>query len=413
MFEKRNIYISTDCIKQREKGGDSAFAIPQDNIRLLSSPHFRLLQHKTQLIPYPYNYLLRNRLVHSLEVSHIAEGMARKVNATSVWSSLEPLDIDLIHAASYAHDIGHPPFGHAGERILDGLMKSAGGFESNAQTIRLLTQSEFKVSQRTLATVLKHKCAIPLVRGTEDGFIKGYYWDSTDIVEELFEHYGNHLPENPIVDIADDVANAIYDLRDLIHFYGKNEFLKRYTSFVTPTRVMEQLHSITHEHVESESEIAQILNDLENRVLRALLSMNPCLESAALEYACFSYIDALIITTNQDDPSTLQILLPRYLRLQIAVTSAIVKLCFLDDAINIQMEKDIRDAIERMFHGLYEGHVNVPLLGNAYLPLLEKAVDDKVRARAVCDILCCFTDVEVWHSTRKQQDPLVFCSYTY
>ncbi|NOV00659.1 dGTP triphosphohydrolase [Paenibacillus planticolens] len=410
MLEERARYTPAIYTRQSEETIDQMSGFQLDHVRILSSPHFRLLQHKTQLIPYPYNHLLRNRLLHSLEVSNIADGIARKVNERSTCADLSPLELDLIHAASYAHDIGHPPFGHAGERILDGLMRSASGFESNAQTIRLLTQKVLIVSKHTLATVLKHKSAIPLVRSREDGFMKGYYLESADIVQELFHLYGNHLPENRIVDIADDVANAIYDLRDLVHFFGKNEFLRRYKHAVTPSKVMECLQFSTHERLDSTLEIVCILHDLENNVLPGLLSMNTGLETIALENIRVSYLDAIKVKILQH---TMQIGLPRYQRLQIAVTKAIVKLCFLDDPINFKMEEDIRDAIERMFHGLYEGHVNVSGLGKAYLPMLEEAVDDIAKARAVCDILCCFTDVEVWHYTRKQQDPMVFCSYNY
>src|SRR5271154_4631695 len=110
----------------------------QDRDRIMFSPAFRRLQTKTQVFQAGEYDFYRTRLTHSLEVSRIAESMA-------IW--LRPahpevqVDLPLLEAICRAHDIGHPPFGHAGERVLNELMTPFGGFEGNAQTLRILPQT--------------------------------------------------------------------------------------------------------------------------------------------------------------------------------------------------------------------------------------------------------------------------------
>jgi len=117
----------------------------RDRARLIHSPSFRRLQGKTQLFAGLESDFFRNRLTHSLEVAQIAKTMARRLNSSSFAKRPDQLDLDLVEFAGLAHDLGHPPFGHTGEKILDELMRDAGGFEGNAQTLRILTRLEKKL----------------------------------------------------------------------------------------------------------------------------------------------------------------------------------------------------------------------------------------------------------------------------
>ena len=103
-------------------------AFQRDRDRIIHSISFRRLRHKTQVFVAPDGDHFRVRLTHSLEVAQIARTMARALG----------LDEDLTEALSLAHDIGHPPFGHAGEDALKGAMAAVGGFDHNAQTLRAL-----------------------------------------------------------------------------------------------------------------------------------------------------------------------------------------------------------------------------------------------------------------------------------
>lgn len=130
-----------DCLKRRAPtaGRDQNYrsAFRRDYARLIHSAAFRRLQGKTQLYPGHESDFFRNRLTHSLEVAQIAKSIALKINEASDFFRANPINVDLVEFAGLAHDLGHPPFGHNGEHALDYCMRDHGGFEGNAQTLRL------------------------------------------------------------------------------------------------------------------------------------------------------------------------------------------------------------------------------------------------------------------------------------
>lgn len=213
----------------------------KDYARLLHAPAFRRLQGKTQLFPGAESDFFRNRLTHSLEVAQIARGIAGRLNATQVQSSFPngEIDEDLVEFAAIAHDLGHPPFGHNGEHALDEIMRPYGGFEGNAQTLRILAAVERKLvagdppqshfgldlTYRSLASVLKYDRLIKPVRGVKAKLDKGYYATEARLVSEIKRRVAPKLPatdkfktiECAIMDIADDIAYSTYDLEDSLH----------------------------------------------------------------------------------------------------------------------------------------------------------------------------------------------------
>lgn len=231
--EDRDLCRETD-IGRCSDGHRSEFR--RDYARLVHSLSFRRLQGKTQLFPVAESDFFRNRMTHSIEVAQIAKSIANKLNHEQEQLDKRrnghPIDTDLVEFAALAHDLGHPPFGHNGESTLNDLMAESGGFEGNAQTLRILTKTEKKedakaglnLTFRTLASVLKYDSKIPACLPSGDKLHKGYYASESDVVSAIKEHVfgsamffeGFKTIECHIMDIADDIAYSTYDLEDAL-----------------------------------------------------------------------------------------------------------------------------------------------------------------------------------------------------
>jgi dGTPase len=178
-------------------------AFQRDRDRVIHSAAFRRLKHKTQVFVAHESDHYRTRLTHSLEVAQIARTLARALG----------LDEDLTECLALAHDLGHTPFGHAGEEALDAAMADYGGFDHNAQTLRVLAKLErrhigfdgLNLSWETLEGVVKHNG--PLL-GELPAAIAEY---TADHDLELHSYPG---AEAQVAALADDIAYNAHDFDD-------------------------------------------------------------------------------------------------------------------------------------------------------------------------------------------------------
>ena len=174
----------------------------RDRDRIIHSSAFRKLQHKTQVFVTHVGDFFRTRLTHSIEVAQIARSIARELN----------LDEDLTEALALAHDLGHPPFGHAGEDGLNGCMKPYGGFDHNAQSLRIVTRLESRyaafdglnLTWETLEGLVKHNGPLHKPHAHIE-----YYAKQHDL--QLNSHAS---AEAQVAALSDDIAYHSHDLDD-------------------------------------------------------------------------------------------------------------------------------------------------------------------------------------------------------
>ena len=216
-------------MKRREHGGagySQRDDYHRDYTRILYSSSFRRLQGKMQILGIESTAFFRNRLTHSLEVSQIAHSIA--VNVGKMCSDehlkLYQDDVYVIDAAALAHDIGHPAFGHKGERVLDDLAKINGGrFEGNAQNFRVLRTLEKKepkilglnLTNRTLMAINKY-----IVRENADvkKFMFASDYDYLDGIRNRAGVLRQRTLDAQIIELADDIAYSVHDLEDALSF---------------------------------------------------------------------------------------------------------------------------------------------------------------------------------------------------
>jgi dGTPase len=273
----------------------------RDFARLIHSPCFRRLQGKTQVFPGHESDFYRNRLTHSLEVAQIAKSIAIRLNANVSAFKTKALNInpEIVEFAGLAHDLGHPPFGHNGEEALDECMKDHGGFEGNAQSLRIVARLEKKATRegmspfdgnhtdlrcglnltyRSLASLLKYDNIIPIRYSDREkaGIVKGYYDEEKELVADIKSHVLGigDFPDKfktiecSIMDIADDIAYSTYDLEDNF----KAGFLTPMGLFALDDDIYEAVVDTIHERILKQyPEQEHVIPDININLVREIL----------------------------------------------------------------------------------------------------------------------------------------------
>src|SRR5471032_2923485 len=216
---KRAIY-ATDPGKSRgrlrlERASPTRNAFRRDCDRIIHSTAFRRLAHKTQVFVYHEGDHYRTRLIHTLEVAQIARSLSRALG----------LDEDLAEALALAHDLGHPPFGHAGERALDEALNGFGGFDHNAQALRIVTDLERRYAEfdglnltwETLEGLVKHNGPLtdrkgaPVARYRERGVPAAIL--AYNEIQDL-QLWSQPSAEAQVAALSDDIAYDAHDIDD-------------------------------------------------------------------------------------------------------------------------------------------------------------------------------------------------------
>ena len=198
-----------------EAPSTSRSAFRRDCDRVIHATAFRRLKHKTQVFVFDEGDHYRTRLTHTLEVAQIARALARRLR----------LDEDLAEALALAHDLGHPPFGHAGERALEACLSAFGGFDHNAQTLRVVTALErrfpdfdgLNLTWETLEGLVKHngpltdRSGAPLEHYRQHG-VPASILDYCRLQDLQLWSFAS--AESQVAAIADDIAYDAHDIDD-------------------------------------------------------------------------------------------------------------------------------------------------------------------------------------------------------
>lgn len=390
----------TEPVKRQTR---SAFA--RDRARVLHSAGLRRLAAKTQVRSAGEADFPRTRLTHTLEVAQIAREIGDSLGC----------DPDLVDVAGLAHDLGHPPFGHNGEDALDELARDIGGFEGNAQSLRVLTRLEAKVTDPATG----RSAGLNLTRAALDAVCK-YPWQRR-AGSRKFNVYADDLPvfewvrtdapgerrslETQVMDWADDVAYSVHDVEDAIH--SGHVDLRVFASLDERAAVLATAQRFYAKDTEL-SELEQAWTRLTGlpwwmNVYDGSLASLGRLKHLASELIGRFCSSAEVATRVQfgSDPLTryaADLVVPDEVRAEVAVLKAV--------AMHYVMQRPGADEIYERQRGIIADVVHAIVLGGGrdIEPWLADAYaaasDDAARLRVVIDQVASLTDVSIvdWHA---------------
>jgi dGTPase len=373
------------------RGPDRRSEFERDRARIIHSAAFRRLQGKTQVFGVYEGDFFRTRLTHSLEVSQIAKGIALNLGA----------DPDLVEAISLAHDLGHPPFGHTGEAVLHELMRAHGGFEGNAQTLRVLTRLERKhdtytglnLTYQTLDGVLKYKTCIDeaAIAAALDGLVKGVYADDWPLVETIMRWTGTGRQrsfECQIMDVADDIAYSVHDLEDSLKagLLTVADFRR-----LPPARVIHDanLKLAPKGHTLSDATLHHELLQIAERLEALERTAGKAARKMLTRDMIHDFASSVTIQANgQIDAAP-----PN--RVRIEILKAFESYHVISNPRVTSLGYKGKEVLRRVFAALDQGRESIGLLPEDYGEDYERALtegNEPARKRVICDFLANMTD---------------------
>jgi dGTPase len=396
-------------VETPKRAGRTAFA--RDRARVLHSAALRRLAAKTQVMVAGESDFLRTRLTHSLECAQVGRELGAALGC----------DPDLVEAACLAHDLGHPPFGHNGEDALDEVARSIGGFEGNAQSLRILTRLEAKTFSPADGPRPSGPVGLNLTRASLDAATKypwtrhdgarkfGVYDDDVDV----FTWVRGATPaerscfEAQVMDWADDVAYSVHDVEDAV--VAGHLDIRAVTAaggMDDPEGLLDVALGYAPDASRSELQSAVVrltalpfwpssyhgsLRDL--AALKNLTSQLIGRFAGAAETATRAAYGGGRLTRYSAD-----LLVPRDQRLEVAVLKAVANRWVMQRTGAESIYTDQRELIQELVAALrLAGPAALdPALRSAY----DAAADDAARLRVVIDQVASLTDrsVVLWHA---------------
>ncbi|WP_432773581.1 dGTP triphosphohydrolase [Francisella salimarina] len=433
-----NLYHENDYLRQNNdiSKKDNFSPFRRDYARVVHSSSFRRLQAKTQIFPSFENDFFRNRLTHSLEVAQIAKSIAVKLNTEHGLN----LDYDLIETAALCHDIGHPPFGHNGEVALNKKMRNFGGFESNAQTLRLISHTAKKdidqkqtfglnLTYRTLAATIKYDQLIPPISDLGK-LTKGYYNEESKLVEDikhkLLEPYGITTTENfktiecYIMDVADDIAYSTYDVEDAL----KGGFIDPLSMASIDNKLLDKIYNAMPNDLEiTKDEIQNILKDIfsdyidfnidstEIYKISKNIANNSLLRTKLTSKLVNSCIQNIELDLNLEVPIISKVYLNNEIRKQVEVLKKYILFKIIKSPkLNVLRYRG-REIISEIFDILISSTPDESLLPDDIGTIFYNTHSSHGKARIISDYISSMTDryiIELYNQFKSDPSAMIF-----
>lgn len=391
----------------REHGEDYRTPFQVDRDRVLHTPGFRRLQNKTQVFWSGEYDFYRTRLTHSLEVAQIGKAICHWLKSREDGPLGDDffIDPDLVEAVCLSHDLGHPPFGHAGERTLNYLLREHGGFEGNAQTLRLLTETIWSVkrsgmdpTRAFLDGVLKYKSLWSELKTAigetpQHHFIYDAQHDYLDWAMGSLDFPAELSPgkardsfksiECQVMDWADDTAYSLNDLSDSVR-----------AGFLTIEKIR-QWAAANEQDTSGGSALARLIEAIQND------KVDPFVGKRIGEYIRATKLetDTNFLSEHSKRYSYKLVIDPDVKKESSVYKKLAFEVVFLSPQLK-QLEHKGSTMLRQMWDVFYKRYVTPGTIDGQTFQLLpadtaeeiEQAPDEAVKARLICDFLAGMTD---------------------